>query len=74
MLLCTPLFLNENTPLPRSEQSLPLHSRRDGETDGVGGERKGEVTSTHVRAQEMTATGSLHSSFPLFFSVHTSHL
>lgn len=34
-----------------------------GRTDGVGGERKGEVTGTHVQGQdEMTATGSLRSS------------
>lgn len=42
-------------------------------TDGVEEELQREVTGAHVKGQaEMTATGSLHSSFPLFSSILTS--
>lgn len=53
---------------------LESHRHREGWMEGVGGQRKEDVTGTHVRGrEEMTATGSLHSSFPLF-SIHTSRL
>lgn len=65
------LLSNTSSSLARSKPSLPLesHSRRGGETDGVGNESKEEVTGTHVQGWEgLTGTGSLHSPFPFFVS------
>lgn len=65
------LFFKRQTDVTLRESQ----TQRDGEADGVGGERKGEVTGTHVQGREgMTATGSLHSSFPLFPPFLPSHL
>ncbi|TMS04585.1 Leucine-rich PPR motif-containing protein, mitochondrial [Larimichthys crocea] len=54
------LFFKRRTDVTLRESQ----TQRDGEADGVGGERKGEVTGTHVQGREgMTATVS-DPSFP----------
>lgn len=74
------MFSNNNPPpMPRSKQKSTFRRVIDAERWRDRWcwrrKRKGEVTGTHVQGrEEMTATGSLHSSFPLFSSVLTSRL